>query len=82
MDKEPAPTFEEYKELVKQHLKSLLFRLSDRELTEYIESEDSIFEIKNSYNTAVEKYKTGEITYRVFTVGCVSSVTYCLYMMY
>ncbi len=76
------PTFEEFKNLVKEHFRWYYKNLSEKEIDEYINSEDSMQVIQSEYNRHVKQFKRGEITEEVFRIGCVSAVGHCLYMLY
>lgn len=79
---EKTPTLEEFTKAVKESFWKGWTSLSEKEVDEYINGEEAQEEITGRYSEAKEKYERGEITRTVFMVGCVSSVAYCLEMMY
>ncbi len=76
------PTFEEFKELVRKMLSECLKNLSEKEIDEYINSEESMHVIQSEYNMSVKQYKNGEITETIFRNGSVGAVVSCLDMLY
>ncbi len=68
-------TYEEYFEATKQYLKFYLDTLSDKELVEYMHSEED--SIQNNYEYQKSQYEAGDKT--AFDV---SGVGYSLYMLY
>lgn len=76
------PTFEEFKNLVKEHFRWYYNDLSEKEIDGYINSEDSRQAIQSEYNWSVKQFKIGEITETIFRNGSVSVAGHCLYMLY
>lgn len=68
-------TYEEYFGETKQHLKKYLDNLTDKELVEYMHSEED--SIRNKYKLQKSQYEAGDKT--AFDV---SGVGYSLYMLY
>ena len=77
-----TPTLEEFTTAVKESFRNLNPQLSDKDVDDYISGDEAKEEIESRYATDSKRFESGEITYQVFMVGCVSSVAYCLHMMY
>ena len=82
MSTEKTPTLEEFTKAVKESFWSGWASLSEKEVDEYINGEEAQSEITGRYAEAKRDFENGKITRNVFMVGCVSSVAYCLEMMY
>ncbi len=82
----PAPTIEEFKaETIKRlepMVESLRKKRNLKPVTEYMETEEAKRTLKNAYEDNVARYNSGEISREIFMGDAVSSVAYCLYMMY
>ena len=79
-NKENAPTFEEYKALVKSQLAKSLSQLSEYELESYLASELS--RLNEWYRRSIEEYENGEIVLSALSDGCPASAAYALDLMY
>ena len=76
------PTFEEYRETVKERLRLLLKNLSEPELEKYLKTEDAIDEIKIQYEQDRRRYSAGEISHEAFTKSGAATVAQNLFMLY
>ena len=79
---EKTPTYDDFEDLVRERLRHYLSNVSDKEFDKYMNDEETQEEIREKYEDGLEKYKSGEVTYKVFTNGCVSSVVWCLNLLY
>lgn len=80
MGKEKTPTFEEYRDEVKKHLKHYMSWMDDKELDEYLnESKDYV---TNSYEDEKRDFEAGKINIRQFMEAGASGTAYGLHMMY
>ena len=75
-------SLEDFSDKVKESFKKDNSFLTDEEVDKYFGTEEAKKEILYSYSSALKRYKSGEITYNVFMIGCVSSVAFCLTYMY
>ena len=81
-EKEKAPTFQEYRELVKTRLAKKLSNVSEKELDKYLDSEESADIIREEYYRDKADYDVGKLTYRQLTEGSPAGVAYGLDLMY
>lgn len=82
MKKQHIPTYDEYKELVKEWLRPMLKHASPEDLDRYLKTEDAEGEMRLRYTKDKNKYVAGEISYEAFTESGVGTVGYNLYMLY
>lgn len=82
MNAEATPSYEEFEKEVRAHFKGLSQTVSEEDANAYLDGDEAQGEIRNAYDQNVKQFEAGEITREVFMVGGVSSVGYCLYMMY
>ena len=80
--KEVAPAYEEFYNAVKKYFWSGWKKLSEKEVDDYLHSEEAQEEIKYRYNEKLNKFKKGIISRKVFMIGGASAVGYCLELMY
>jgi hypothetical protein len=80
--KEVAPTYEEFYKEVKEGFRFWWKSLSEKEVDDYLHSEEAQEEIKYRYNENLNEFNKGEIDRKTFMIGGASSVAYCLQMMY
>jgi ABC-type transporter MlaC component len=78
--KEKAPTFDEYKELVRKRLRPKLSNISDAEFEKYFSREEKY--LQDEYARDLECYENGDFALNVFLVGCPTSTAYALNLMY
>ena len=82
----PAPTIEEFKAETIRRLEPMVESLRKKRnlppVTEYMETEEAKVTLKEAYEEAVRKYNSGELSREIFMGDAVSSVAYCLSMMY
>ena len=76
------PTYEEFREMVKEDLAKTLSNISRTRLEEYLNEEDSIDVIRHEYDYSVKQLLRGEITEKIFRNGSVSAASYTLYLLY
>ena len=75
-------SLEEFEKLVHDDFRKSNRCLEDEDIERYLKTDEAKKVIRDAYNSDIKKYKSGEFTYEVFTIGCVSSVAYCLTYMY
>ncbi len=80
--KEVAPTYEEFYNAVKKYFWSGWKSLPEKEVDDYLQSEEAQEEIRCRYNEKLNKFKKGIISRKVFMIGGASAVGYCLELMY
>ena len=80
INKETAPTFEEFETAVEACLVPLIRNGSTAR--EYIRSEEGCSTVKERYDICLQKFNNGEITRHIFLGDSAFSVAWCLYMMY
>ena len=73
---------EKFMKLVRKNFIKKNYVLTKKEALRYLRSLEALNEIKNAYDSSLKEYRNGIITYKVFKIGCVSSVSYCLTYMY
>lgn len=82
----PAPTIEEFKAETIKRLEPMVESLRKKRnlppVAEYMETEEAKGTLKEAYEEAVRKYNSGELSREIFMGDAVSSVAYCLSMMY
>ncbi len=82
----PAPTIEEFKRETIKQLEPMVETLRKARnlmpVAEYMETEEAQEALKEAYEEAVRKYNSGEISREIFMDDAVSSVAYCLSLMY
>ena len=76
------PTYDEFRGLVKEKFKSYMSRLSEEQVEEYLNSEESKEVIENQYEMSSQRLEQGEITEEVFRNGGASAAAHCLEMLY
>jgi len=76
------PTYEEFRELVKNLLSDYLGGMNADRLEEYLNEKDSIDVIQNEYEHSSMMYDQGMITEHIFRNGSVSAATHTLYLLY
>lgn len=76
------PTYEEFKELVKEYLIKFMPSVTEVEIEKYINTDDSQEVIREEYDDCSLKFAKGEITERVFRIGGASAAAYCLDCLY
>lgn len=76
------PTYEEFCTMVKESLREYMPELSERQLEDYMNKEDTVTVIKNNYELDEKWLAEGKLTVKIFRNGSVSSTAHCLYMMY
>lgn len=80
--KKPTPTYEEFREAVKEWLIPMLEEATEEEIEKYLSSKDTTEILRRRYEEGASEYEAEKITYEVFTGGVIGSVGYCLYMLY
>ena len=75
-------SFKKFMKLVRKNFIKTNYVLTKKEALRYLRSLEALNEIKNAYDSSLKEYKKGIITYKVFKIGCVSSVSFCLTYMY
>ena len=75
-------SFKKFMKLVRKRFIKTNHALTKKEALRYLRTLEALNEIKNAYESSLKEYKEGIITYKVFKIGCVSSVSYCLTYMY
>ncbi len=75
-------SLDEFSNKVKESFKKDNPYLTDKEVNKYFESDEVKKTISDSYKSNMKRYETGKITFKVFTIGCVASVAFCLTYMY
>ena len=78
--KEVAPTYEEFYKEVKKYFWSGWKKLSEKEVDEYLHSEEE--KIRRDYQMNLNEFNKGEINRKVFMIGGARAVGYCLELMY
>jgi len=79
-EKEKAPTYEEYRELVKKRLSVKLSNISELDLDRFMTGEDNT--IREWYDRDKAEYDSGGATLLQLTEGSVAGAAYALDLMY
>ncbi|MQW23896.1 MULTISPECIES: hypothetical protein [unclassified Lactococcus] len=74
------PTYQEFIDAIKALFKKSWSSLSDDEINQFFEQEKEYLEVQYTQNC--KEFDTGEITEEQFRIGGVSSVAYCLELLY
>lgn len=86
MNKSDTPTYEEFKKAVAERLESLIEArrkyINGPSALEYIENGEGKETVQREYDSDVEEYLDGKLTYEIFLGDAAFSVAYCLYMLY
>ena len=77
-----APTYNEYREIVKTRLAKKLPYVSEKELEKYLNDEETAEIIEEEYHRDKADYESGKLTYRQLTEGSPAGVAYGLDLMY
>lgn len=87
INKETAPTYEEFKAETIKRLEPMIAgtrKHYENSLTaeEYVNSKDGMFTVKAAYDDNITEFNNGKLSRSIFLGDAVSSVVHCLYMMY
>ena len=86
MNEKRIPTIEEFKIETIKRLEPMVENLRKARnlmpVAEYMGTEEAKRTLKNAYKDNVARYNSGEISREIFMGDSVSSVAYCLSLMY
>lgn len=86
MNEKRIPTIEEFKRETIRQLEPMVENLRKARnlmpVAEYMETKEAQEALDEAYEDAVRKYNNGEISREIFMGDAVSSLAYCLSMMY
>ncbi|MCD8287072.1 MAG: hypothetical protein LUD50_07610 [Clostridia bacterium] len=77
-----CPTLEEFTQIVKEYFECYYGSISEAALDRYFESDEARRVVGNRYKEHLEDLKNGEITTKIFRIGCAAAVGDCLAFMY
>lgn len=86
MNEKRIPTIEEFKaEAIKKlepMIEPMRRKCSGMSAAEFIETEDGQLALNDAYKSDISDYNEGRLSVEVFWGDAVSSLAWCLYMMY